>query len=182
MVPTVPRDWSRGGGVVMGNYLRNPREFDGWLKANAILSSMFAIGILAMTLAGLNSEGRPDGATEPSTDIPRMTPKPAALDRGVLRGGHQPKATKSLGAAGYSTTSTLTFATPLPVMPSVSAADADTSTTRPRTNGPRSLTRTVTERPVSTSVTRNRVPNGSVRWAAVNSFLLNFSPLAVCGS
>jgi len=25
----------------MGNYLRNPREFDGWLKANAVLSSMF---------------------------------------------------------------------------------------------------------------------------------------------
>jgi hypothetical protein len=64
MVPTVPRDWSRGGGVVMGNYLRNPREFDGWLKANAVLSSMFAIGMLAMALAGLNSEGRPDGATE----------------------------------------------------------------------------------------------------------------------
>ena len=31
----------------MGNYLRNPREFDGWLKANAVLSSMFAIGMLA---------------------------------------------------------------------------------------------------------------------------------------
>ena len=42
--------------------------------------------------------------------------------------------------------------------------------------------RTVTERPVSTSVTRSRVPNGNVRWAAVNSFLSNFSPLAVCGS
>ena len=47
----------------MGNYLRNPREFDGWLKANAVLSSMFAIGMLAMALAGLNSEGRSDGAT-----------------------------------------------------------------------------------------------------------------------
>src|SRR5262245_12027713 len=85
-------------------------------------------------------------------------------------------------SGSYSTTSTLTLATPLPVMPNVSAADAETSTTRPRTNGPRSLTRTVTERPVSTSVTRSRVPNGNVRWAAVNSFLLNFSPLAVCGS
>jgi hypothetical protein len=48
----------------MGNYLRNPREFDGWLKANAILGSLFAIGMLAMALAGLNSEARPDGATE----------------------------------------------------------------------------------------------------------------------
>jgi len=52
------------GGVVMGNYLRNPREFDGWLKANAVLGSMLAIGMLAMALAGLNSAGRPDGATE----------------------------------------------------------------------------------------------------------------------
>jgi hypothetical protein len=50
--------------VVMGNYLRNPREFDGWLKANAVLSSMFALGMLAMALAGLNSQARPDGATE----------------------------------------------------------------------------------------------------------------------
>jgi hypothetical protein len=41
------------------------------------------------------------------------------------------------------------------------------------------LTRTVTERPVATSVTRRRVPNGNVRCAAVNSFLSNFSPLAV---
>ena len=51
----------------MGNYLRNPREFDGWLKANAVLSSMFAIGMLAMALAGLNLAARSDGATELSS-------------------------------------------------------------------------------------------------------------------
>src|SRR5262249_22803230 len=62
--PTLPPDWSRGGRGVIGNYLMNPREFDGWLKANAVLGSMFAIGMLAMALAGLNSEARPDGATE----------------------------------------------------------------------------------------------------------------------
>src|SRR5262249_399605 len=101
----------------------------------------------------------------------------AALDRGVMRGGHQPKATKSLGAAGYSTTSTLTFATPLPVMPSVSAADADTGTTRPRTNGPGSLTRAVTERPVSTSGTRSRGPNAAVGWGAGQSFWSGVSRL-----
>ena len=47
------------------DYLRNEREFDGWLKANAVLGSILAIGMLAMALAGLNSAGRPDGATEP---------------------------------------------------------------------------------------------------------------------
>jgi hypothetical protein len=51
----------------MGNrrdYLRNPRELDGWLKANAVVGSMVAIGILAMALAGLNSAGQHDRATE----------------------------------------------------------------------------------------------------------------------
>jgi hypothetical protein len=38
-------------------------------------------------------------------------------------------------------------------MPCVRAAEAETSTTRLRTNGPRSLIRTVTGRPVATSVT-----------------------------
>ena len=51
----------------MGNgwrdYLRT-REFDGWLKANAVLGSILAFGILAMALAGLYSAGRPDAATE----------------------------------------------------------------------------------------------------------------------
>ena len=43
---------------------RNPRDFDGWLKANAVLGLILAIGILALALAGLYSSGRPDGATE----------------------------------------------------------------------------------------------------------------------
>jgi hypothetical protein len=35
-------------------YLRNPHGFDRWLKANACLGSLLAIGMLAMALAGLN--------------------------------------------------------------------------------------------------------------------------------
>jgi hypothetical protein len=35
-------------------YLRNPYGFDRWLKANAILGSLLAIGMLAMAVAGLN--------------------------------------------------------------------------------------------------------------------------------
>jgi hypothetical protein len=49
-------------------YLRNPHEFDRWLKANAVLGSLLAIGMLAMALAGgLNPAARPDGATELSS-------------------------------------------------------------------------------------------------------------------
>jgi hypothetical protein len=32
----------------------DPRELDRWLKANAILGSLLAIGMLAMALAGYN--------------------------------------------------------------------------------------------------------------------------------
>jgi hypothetical protein len=50
------------GKRIRRDYLRNPREFDGWLNANAILGSILAMGMLAMAFAGLNSSGRPDGA------------------------------------------------------------------------------------------------------------------------
>jgi hypothetical protein len=51
------------GNGIWRDYARNPREFDGWLKANAVVGSILAIGMLAAALAGLNT-GRPDGATE----------------------------------------------------------------------------------------------------------------------
>ena len=35
------------------NYPRNAGEFDGWLNANAAVSSIVAIAILAMAVAGL---------------------------------------------------------------------------------------------------------------------------------
>ena len=55
--------------VIVGNdfrrdYPRNPREFEGWLRANTVLGSILAMGILAMAVAGLYSAGRPDVATE----------------------------------------------------------------------------------------------------------------------
>jgi hypothetical protein len=46
------------------DYPRNPREFEGWLRANTVLGSILAMGILAMAVAGLYSAGRPDVATE----------------------------------------------------------------------------------------------------------------------
>jgi hypothetical protein len=46
------------------DHLRNPHEFDRWLRANAVIGSMLAIGMLAMALAGLNSVGRQDQTTE----------------------------------------------------------------------------------------------------------------------
>ena len=54
-----------------------------------------------------------------------------------------------------------------PEKPSARAAADVTSITRPRTNGPRSLIRTTTERPLRLWVTRTSVPNGRVLWAAV---------------
>jgi hypothetical protein len=46
------------------DYPTNPHEFDSWLKANAVLGSLLAIGMLAMALAGLNPAAQPDGAAE----------------------------------------------------------------------------------------------------------------------
>src|SRR5215204_4572026 len=67
----------------------------------------------------------------------------------------------------------------VPLTPSARAALFDRSMTRPRTNGPRSLIRTTTDRPLCLLTTRTRVPNGRVRCAAVNALALNISPLAV---
>ena len=50
---------------------------------------------------------------------------------------------------------------------------------RPPWNGPRSLMRTVTVAPVRAFVTSTRVPNGSVRCAAVSASGSNRSPEAV---
>jgi hypothetical protein len=50
---------------------------------------------------------------------------------------------------------------------------------RPAAMGPRSLTRTSTVRPFLRFVTRSRVPNGKVRWAAVSWRMSYVSPLAV---
>ena len=41
---------------------KEQREFNRWLKTNAILGSLLAIGMMAMALAGSNSAGRSDEA------------------------------------------------------------------------------------------------------------------------
>src|SRR5262249_12967200 len=55
--PSSARDWSRveGGAVMRNFYLRDPHGFDGWLKANAVLGSLLAIGMLAMALAAVTT-------------------------------------------------------------------------------------------------------------------------------
>src|SRR5450631_1526449 len=62
-------------------------------------------------------------------------------------------------------TSATTRPTPAPVRPITRAAPVDRSRTRPRMNGPRSLTVTTTLRPPW--VTLSLVPNGRLRWAQV---------------
>ena len=64
-------------------------------------------------------------------------------------------------------------------MPSASAAPWLRSITRLWENGPRSLMRTTTALPVTELRTHTRVPNASVRCAAVRSWLSKRSPLAV---
>jgi len=64
-------------------------------------------------------------------------------------------------------------------MPSRSAADLERSMTRFLANGPLSLIRTSTERPLSRFCTQTWVPSGSERWAAVMSLGCIGSPLAV---
>ena len=68
---------------------------------------------------------------------------------------------------------------PTPARPMTSAALCEMSMTRPPAKGPRSLTRTTTERPVRSFVTRRRVPKGRLRCAAVSALRLNVSPFAV---
>jgi hypothetical protein len=45
------------------------REFNSWLKTNAILGSILAIGMIAMALAGSNSSGRFHAAMAASTNV-----------------------------------------------------------------------------------------------------------------
>ena len=71
-------------------------------------------------------------------------------------------------------------AMPLLRMPSTLAAASERSKSRPFRQGPRSLIRTTTDRPVAGSVNFTRLPSGRVRFAAVNFFRSNRSPDAVC--
>ena len=61
----------------------------------------------------------------------------------------------------------LTLATPARRNPSSSAGEAETSITRPRINGPRSTTVTITTRPLSTLAPRTCLPNGRGLLAAI---------------
>jgi hypothetical protein len=77
-------------------------------------------------------------------------------------------------------TSIITRAEPAPAMPRSIAAPRERSSARPvEAAGPRSLIRTMVERPVASAETRSSVPNGSVRCAAVCPIARNVSPVEV---
>jgi len=80
---------------------------------------------------------------------------------------------------GCRTRVTFTRPTPFAVRPIFCAAPCERSRLRPRTNGPRSLMRTLTERPFETLVTCTTEPSGSVLEAAVSWLGSNRSPLDV---
>ena len=48
---------------------KEQREFDRWLKTNAILGSILAIGMMTMALAGSNSAGPSELAMAASTKV-----------------------------------------------------------------------------------------------------------------
>jgi hypothetical protein len=58
-------------GYISQNYMKmspeDRRTFDRWLKANAIIGLIFAVGIVAMAVAGFNSGGSRDAAVAENT-------------------------------------------------------------------------------------------------------------------
>jgi len=96
----------------------------------------------------------------------------------VLGLRHRARGTDFNGGENYLlVASSVTCASPL--KPKERAAAGVRSIMRPRTNGPRSLIVTTTERPDRACSTRTFVPNARVRWAAVNALGFNRSPFAV---
>jgi hypothetical protein len=59
------------------------RKFDRWLTANALLSSIFEVGLIAMAVAGFVSEGARDAAVAETT----KTSDVVASKQGRLRTG-----------------------------------------------------------------------------------------------
>jgi hypothetical protein len=59
------RSRSEEGFVMPNSVWRN--EFDSWIRANAILGAILAIGIVALALGGLYFPGPVDGVTELSS-------------------------------------------------------------------------------------------------------------------
>src|SRR6266545_1760488 len=80
---------------------------------------------------------------------------------------------------GVESTRTLTGIVPAAMAPSLRAAAYERSMIRPATVGPRSFTRTSTERPFWRFVTSTFVPSGSAGCAAVSRYMSYGSPLAV---
>jgi hypothetical protein len=50
---------------------RSSPEFDGWLKANAVVGSILTVGMLAMAMAGLYSSGPPADRTTEFSSVAR---------------------------------------------------------------------------------------------------------------
>jgi len=64
---------------VRRDYPTNTPAFDGWLKANAVVGSIVAIGIVAMALSGFYSARQSDVATDfSSVAVPSNTPSATA--------------------------------------------------------------------------------------------------------
>jgi hypothetical protein len=74
------------------DYPTEAPEFDRWLKANAVVGSIVAIGIVAMALAGLYSVGQSNVATDfSSVSVRPGTPSTLASSGADSSGKFAPK-------------------------------------------------------------------------------------------
>src|SRR6185312_9397632 len=112
------------------------------------------------------------GASDGAMSALAVTPKDAPSLVLVVA---SPKAASALPPAVV----TLTLAVPALIMPMLAAAAFDKSMIRPPINGPRSLIRTTTDRPLDRFSTSTLVPKGNERCAAVSSLGFICSPFAV---
>ncbi len=112
-----------------------------------------------------------------SGGLPRSDGEPGKADGRIHAGRNKHRAPPGAGCASY--ISRRTRKTPSRCTPSNRAAFDDRSIMRPFTNGPRSLIRTMADRPDARSITRTSVPNGRNRCAAVSASGRYRSPFAV---
>ncbi len=80
-------------GYISRNYMKmspeDRRTFDRWLRANAIIGLIFAVGIIAMAVAGSNSGGSRDAAVAGNTKTSNVVASEKRRLRAAVRNGQQ---------------------------------------------------------------------------------------------
>jgi hypothetical protein len=69
--------------------LEDQRAFDGWLRANAIISLIFAAGLVAMAVAGFNATGSRDAAVANNAKASDLTASEQRRGRTGILSAHE---------------------------------------------------------------------------------------------